>query len=125
MGKTPPDVARISLYCTEPETTSPEYPVIGIKHLFVGYPGAFLVSIEAVSVLHAELPAAHDPEPWSDLVAEFGLDLIEVFRKLTIGLDFMADKVGDDFLMGRTEAVFPVVAISEPEKFFAIAHPSA
>src|SRR5690606_40935186 len=57
--------------------------------------------------LHAALPifaCAHDAEAGPDLVAELGLDLVEVDRELAIALQLAAGEVGDHFLVGRAEA---------------------
>ena len=55
---------------------------------------------------------AHQPEARPDLVAELGLDLVEVHRQLLVTGDVALGEIGDDFFMGRAEAVLaaePVV----------------
>ena len=42
------------------------------------------VGVEGVGVLHEELAAAHEAEARPDLVAELGLDLVEVERQLAV-----------------------------------------
>ncbi len=68
---------------------------VGDEHLVVGTPGASLVDVEGIGILHQELPAAHDAEAWAHLVAEFPLDVIEHPRQIAVALDRGAEDVGD------------------------------
>ena len=47
--------------------------------------------------------AAHHAEARADLVAELGLDLVEVDRQLPVAADVLARDVGDHFLVRRAE----------------------
>ena len=58
-----------------------EGPQIGDEHLVVGMLGAGRVEIEAVGVLHQEFAPAHHAKARPHLVAEFPLDVVEVFGR--------------------------------------------
>src|SRR5690606_41389243 len=78
--------------------------------------------------LHAALPifaCAHDAEAGPDLVAELGLDLVEVDRELAIALQLAAGEVGDHFLVGRAEAGLAVVADLHAQEERAVLLPAA
>jgi hypothetical protein len=47
--------------------------------------------------------AAHDAEARPHLVAELGLDLVEVDRQLAVALELAPRDVGDHFFMRRAE----------------------
>ena len=67
--------------------------------------------MEGIGILHDEFARAHDTEARTDLVAELGLDLVEVEWQLLVGADLLARDVGDDFLVRRAEteiALMPV-----------------
>ena len=72
--------------------------------------------MEAVGVLHHELARAHHAEARADLVAELGLDLVEVDRQLAVALELAARDVGDDLLVGGPEHHVAVVAVLEPQQ---------
>ena len=125
VGITAADASRIRLHRPEVQTAAREDPVVGIEHLPVTDLSARLIRIETVGVLHAEFPAAHHPETGADLVAEFRLDLIEIYRKLPVGFDLVADQIGDHLLVGRPETVLPVMTIPEAEQFLAVMDPAS
>src|SRR6185436_10076823 len=58
-------------------------------------------------------------EAWPDLVAELGLNLVEIHRQLPVAADVLACDVGDDFLMRRAEAEVALVTILDPEHLWA------
>ncbi len=84
-------------------------------HLPVGCLQAFGIQVEGVRILHDELARPHDPEPRSDLVAEFGLNLIKVDGQLLVAADLPAGDIRDHFLMGGTETEIALVAVFEPQ----------
>ena len=94
---------------------------VGEHHLAVGDDGAGVVDVEAVGVFHEEFAAAHDAEAGADFVAEFPLDVVEVLRQFAIGLDALAEDVGDHFLVGGAEEHVAVVAVFQAEHFLAVA----
>jgi hypothetical protein len=120
MGKGTADLACLSFHGFVMESTSREDAAISAKHFLVTFVSSLLVDIEAISVFHDELAGPHDSEAGSDFIPEFGLDLIEINGHLTIRTDLSSCKVRDHLLMGRPEAAIPVMAIPEPQEFFAI-----
>ena len=120
MGETAADRPRVGLHGPEFETAAGEYPLIGLIHLHVGNLRRLVAHIERIGIFHDEFPAAHEAESRPDLVAELGLDLIEIDRQIPIGMQFLAGDVGDDLLMGRPEAGLPFVPVMEAQQFRAV-----
>ena len=81
--------------------------------------------MERVGVLHDELARAHHAEARANLVAELGLDLIEIDRQLLVAAQLAARDVGDHFLMGRTVREFAVVPILEAQQLRPVFGPAA
>ena len=81
--------------------------------------------MEGVSILHDELTGTHDPKAWPHLVAELGLDLIEIDGQLPITAQFAAGDVGDHFLMGWADHKLALVSILEPQQFGPVRGPAA
>ena len=97
---------------------------VGRVHGLVAPVEPLLRGVEGVGVLHDELPAAHEPEPGTDLVPELGLDLEQVERHLPVALHVAADEVGDDLLVGRTETEPPAVTVLHPQQLGAVLEPA-
>ena len=98
---------------------------VGVVHVLVAGLGPGLALIEAVGVLHDELPGAHEPEAGPDLVPELGLDLVEIQGHLPVGVHLPAHQVGDHLFVGGAEAVVPFVAVHEAQQFLAVDPPAA
>ncbi len=98
---------------------------IGVVHRLVGAQHARLVGVERVGVLHDELARAHHAEARPDLVAELGLDVIEIHRQLAIALDFLARDVGDDLLRGRLENEVALVPVLQAQQLRAVLVPAS
>ncbi len=81
--------------------------------------------MERVSVLHQEFPGAHDAKTGAALIAELGLNLIEIGGQLFVALQLVTNQIGDHFLMGRPEAEVAAVAIIHPQEFATILFPAA
>ena len=88
---------------------------IGDEHPVVGPPGAGMVEVEGIGVLHQELAAAHDAEPGAELVAELPLDVVEDFRQRPIAPDVVPEDVGDLLLVGRAVEHVAVVAVDDAQ----------
>jgi hypothetical protein len=70
------------------------------------------IRVEGICVLHDEFTCPHHAKARPDLVAELGLDLVEVNRHLLVAADLPAHDVGDDFLVRRPDdeiALLPVL----------------
>ncbi len=89
-----------------------EDPRVRVVHGLVALLERRVVEVERIGVLHRELARAHDAEARPDLVAELGLDLVEIDRQLPVALQLAARDVGDHFLVRRAVAVRAVVAVA-------------
>ena len=81
--------------------------------------------MERIGIFHHKFARAHHAETWTAFVAEFGVDVVEIFRQLFVGVDFFADDVGDHLFAGGAEAEFVVVAVGNPQQFVAVKIPAA
>ncbi len=93
---------------------------IGDEHAVVGVPGARLVEIEGIGVLHQELARAHGAEARPHLVPEFPLDVIEIEGQVLVGLHVGAKNLGDHLLVGRAVEQIALVPILDPQHFLPV-----
>ena len=98
---------------------------VSVVHGIIGRLKRGIVGMEGISVFHDELARAHHAEARAHFVAEFGLDVVKVFRQLFVAVDFFAHDVGDDFLAGRAHAEIAVVAVFQAQQFFTVKFPAA
>ena len=119
------DGAAVGLHHAEGKAAAAEKPLVGLDHPLVSDLRSRLVAVEAVAVLHGELAAADHAEARADLIAELGLYLVEIQRKIAVAPHLVADDVGDHFLVGGAEAEFAVVTILEADQFLAVEVPPA
>ena len=118
------DGAGISLYRAEIQPhTAEDFAVSGV-HRIVGFLQRFLRSMERVRIFHQEFAGAHHAETRAHFVAEFGLDLIEVQRQLLIGVQLVADQIGDDLFVGWTEDERTIATIGNAQQFRAVLLPA-
>ena len=125
VGERTPDRSRVGFNGAERETAPGEDPLVRLDHDAVFPLGVGLVPVKGVGVLHDELPPPHEAEAGPPLVAELGLDLVEVDGKLAVRADLLPDDVRDDFLVRRPEAKIAVVPVLETEKLLAVQVPPA
>ena len=81
--------------------------------------------MEGVGVLHGEFASAHQSESRAQLVAELGLDLVEIDGELAIGVHRIANGVGDDLLGGGGIDEVPVAAILDAQQFSSVQFPAS
>ncbi len=93
-------------------------------HPVVGFLQRLLIQMKGVGILHQELAPTHEPEARADLVAELGLDLIEVDRQLLVAVQLIARQIGDDFLMGRADTELAVMAILQAQQLRSVLLPA-
>ena len=121
----PADAAAIRLHRAELEAQAREDARVRIEHGAVALREARLIHVKRVGVLHDELARAHHAEARADLVAELGLDLIEIDRQLLVAAQLAARDVGDDLLVGRSVGELAIVPILEAQQFRAVLGPAA
>ena len=81
--------------------------------------------MEGVGVLHDELARAHDAKARPHLVAELGLDLVEVHRQLAVALELAPRDVGDHFLVRGPGDEVALVPILEAQQLRPVLAPAA
>ena len=118
------DAATIGLDCPEFEAHAREYPGIRVVHGHVALVQACLVRVERIGILHQELARAHHAKARPDLVAELGLDLVEIHRQLLVAAQFLTRDVGNDFLVRRSIGEFAVMAVLEAQQLRTVLAPA-
>ncbi len=81
--------------------------------------------MERVGVLHQEFARTHHAEARADLIAEFGLDLIEIQRQLLVAVDFLAREFSGGLFGGRAVAELLLLAVLDLEQLAAELFPTA
>ena len=119
------DAARVRAHGAELELQALEDRGVGAVHGLVTLLERGVVEVERVRVLHRELARAHHAEARPDLVAELGLDLVEIDRQLAVALQLAARDVGDHFLVRRAVAERAVVPVLDAQQLRAELVPAA
>ena len=96
----------------EPEAA--EDPLVCPVLRLVAHVEAGLVEVARVGVLHRELADADQAAARPRLVAELGLEVVELDRQLAIRADDVAQQVGDDLLVGHRQDHVAPGTILEP-----------
>ena len=84
-----------------------------------------VAGVERVGVLHDELAPAHQAGARPQLVAELGLDLVEVERQLAVAAHVAAHEVDDDLLVRGADDEVAALAILEAQQLRAVLLPAA
>ena len=92
------DDAGVGLNRKRLQSAPRENARVGVVHFLVSGLRRLVAHVEAVGVLHDELPGAHQAEARADFVAELDADLVEILRQLPVGIDFSGGGGRDDFL---------------------------
>ena len=79
-----------------------------------------VVDVEAVRVLHHELPAPEQPGPWPGLVAELRLDLVDDQRQVLVRRVQVLHEQREHLLVGRREEEVVAATVLEPEQVVAV-----
>ena len=119
------DAARVRRHRAEVQPQAAEYAAIGVIHGLIRFLQRSEIGVERIGVFHHKFARAHHAETRAALVAEFGVDVVEIFGQLFVGIDFFADDVGDHLFAGGAEAEFVVVAVGNPQQFVAVKIPAA
>ncbi|MCY1234430.1 hypothetical protein D9M72_470130 [compost metagenome] len=90
---------------------------VGVVHVLVRLAQAVRVAVEGIGILHGELAPAHDAEARPALVAELGLDLVEIERQLLVAADLAAGDVGHHLFRGRLHGEVALMAVLQAQQF--------
>ena len=110
------DLPRVRLHDRRVQSESIEDAFVCLVHDSVRLPHAVLVAVDRVRVLHQELAYAKHPEPGTELVAVFPLDLVDVLRQVTIGREVGGRHQGDDLFLRGAEDEVAIVTIRQLEE---------
>ena len=119
------DRAGVSAHRTVNQTQAIKDAAVSFEHLVVALACVFSRTVKRVSVFHDKVAAAHHAETRTTFVTELCLNLVEVHRELTPGLDFLTSDIGHDFFAGRLENKVSVVSIFKAKQFSAVLLPAA
>ena len=97
-----------------------ENTLVGCAHVLVFAFQIDVVQVKTVGIFHQEFASAHHPETRTDFIAEFGLDLVQVYRQLAITVDVATDQIGDHFFMRRAEHEVALMAILQAQQLRAV-----
>ena len=92
---------------------------VGARHGLIAPFGARFVAVEAVGVLHDEFAPAHQAKARAALVAELGLDLVEVLGQLLVAAQVLPRDVGHGFFAGRLHDEIALVPIPHAQQLGA------
>ena len=109
------DSTAVCGHCTVLQAKTVEDFSVGIRHHLVAGLGGGDVPVKAVGVFHGELAPAHQTKTGTALVAELGLDLVEIFRQLLVAANFLAGDVGDDFFARRLHNKVTTVTVFDAQ----------
>ena len=80
---------------------------------------AVAVFVEGVGVLHGELAPTHQAKARTALVAELGLNLVQVLGQLLVAFELLARDVGDDFFAGGLNHEIAPMAVLDAQQLGA------
>ena len=92
--------ATIGRYGAVVEAKAVKNAAVGLRHVLVAELGAFHVLVKAVGVFHDEFAPAHQAKAGAAFVAEFGLNLVQVFGQLLVAAQILSGDVSDHFFAG-------------------------
>ena len=113
------DGAGVGGHCAEFQAEPGEDARVRVVHRLVSLGHRLVADVEGVGVLHQEFARSHDAEARPDLVAELGLDLIEVHRQLLVAAQFLAREVGDHFLVRWAVRELGLLAVADLQQLAA------
>ena len=87
--------------------------LVGLVEGAVGFVQAGSIDVQAVGVLHDEFAHADQTATGANFVAELGLDVVEQFGQLPVGIDFTPGQLDDDLLVGHRQRIILPPSILE------------
>jgi hypothetical protein len=125
VGSQPAHHADVRLDPVPAQAAAVEDAVVGGDVPRVGVLETGLVAVEAVGVLHHELPRPQDAGPRSRLVALLHLELVEDQGQVAIGADLARHVIGDGLLVGHREHQRTVVSVAQAKELGDLGAPGA
>ena len=92
---------------------------VSLRHHLVAGFGRSHIPIKAVRVFHGELAPTQQTKAGAALVAELGLNLVEILGQLFVAFDFLAGNVGHDLFAGGLHHKIAVVAVFDAQQLGA------
>ena len=117
--------ARVALDHHEAEAAAPVDAVVGLDVQAVALLQGLVADVEAVGVLHDELPCAQDAALGTGLVALLGLEVVPHLRELLVAVDLPRGEPGDDLFVRHGERHVGALAVLEAEQLAADRVPAA
>ena len=112
----PPHHPDVTLDAVEAQAGALHDAVVGAHVERVAALEGLLVAVEAVGVLHDELPRPQDTGPGPGLVALLDLEVVEDQRQVAVGADDLGDVEGDRLLVGHRQHQLGALAVGELEQ---------
>ena len=119
------DGAAVGLHRAEVQAQAGEDARVGRMHVAVFTHQILVGDVEGVRILHHELARTHHAETRTDLVAELGLDLVEVDRQLLVAGELLAREVGHRFFGRGAVAEVLLLAVGDLQQLAAELLPAA
>ena len=113
------DGAAVSRDCAVAQTKAVKNAAVSIGHIGIAGFGGFGAAVKAVGVFHDEFAPTHQTKTRTALIAEFGLNLVKVFRQLLIAFEFLAGDVGYHFFAGGLYDKVTAVAVFNAQQLRA------
>ena len=113
--------AAVCRYRAVAQAKAIKYFAVCASHDLVAGFSACFIAVKAVGIFHDELAPAHQAKARTAFIAEFGLDLVEVFRQLLVAFEILAGNVSDAFFAGGLNDEIAVVAIFDAQQLGAVA----
>ena len=118
------DLSRLGFHHDVGQPAAIEDAAVCVEHHLVRSAHPTVVPIERVRVLHQELAHAQEPEPRTVFVAVLPLHLVQVHRKVAIGVQLLRHQGRHDLLLRRSEEQVAFVPVAEPEQDLAVEVPA-
>src|SRR5690349_12676220 len=118
------DSTGVGFNRAELETQTCKYVAVSLVHGLVSGFQRLKTGMERIGIFHHELACAHHAETRADLIAEFGLDLVEIQRQLFIAANFFTRDIGNDFFMRRTKTELAFVPVLNLQHLWAEYRPA-
>ncbi len=110
------DGAAVCAHGTVLQAETVKDALVGSAHGLVADLGGVAVLVEGIGVLHDELAATHQAKAGAALVAELGLDLVEVLGQLLVAFELLARDVGHHLFAGGLDDEVTRVAVLDAQQ---------